>query len=177
MGEQLQGGSNFVGYEYKEISADSDKASMLLDGYLNFGWTADENIQPSKIFGRVSVKLKRDRKILNKVELTRLQRHFESCINEIEEMEASKTQSATVWAIAIGIIGAAFMAGSVFAVTAAPPKILLCIVLAIPGFIGWALPYFVYKQMLRQREEKIAPLIEQKYDEIYEICEKGSKLL
>jgi len=177
MGEQHQGGSNFVGYEYKEISADSDKASMLLDGYLNFGWTADENIQPSKIFGRVSVKLKRDRKILNKVELTRLQRHFESCINEIEEMEASKTQSATVWAIAIGIIGAAFMAGSVFAVTAAPPKILLCIVLAIPGFIGWALPYFVYKRMLRQREEKIAPLIEQKYDEIYEICEKGSKLL
>ena len=177
MGEQHQGGSNFVGYEYKEISADSDKASLLLDGYLNFGWTADENIQPTKIFGRVSVKLKRDRKILNKVELTRLQRHFEACVNEIEEMEASKTQSATIWAITIGIIGTAFMAGSVFAVTAAPPRVILSMILALPAFIGWALPYFVYRKRVQQRAEKMLPLIEQKYDEIYEICEKGSKLL
>ena len=177
MGELHQGGSNFVGYEYKEISADSGKASMLLDGYLNFGWTADENLQPSRILGKVTVKLKRDRKIMNKAELTRLQRHFESCINEIDEMEASKTQTATIWALVIGIIGTAFMAGSVFAVTAAAPMVALCIILAIPGFIGWALPYVVYKRKVAQRVEKITPLIEQKYDEIYEICEKGSKLL
>ena len=177
MGEVLKGSGSFVGYEYKELSAESDKASMLLDGYLNFGWTADENLQPSRSLGKVTVKLKRDRKILNKAELTRLQRHFEACINEIDEMEASKTQSATIWALVIGIIGTAFMAGSVFAVTATPPRILLCIILAVPGFIGWALPYFVYRKRVQQRAEKMLPLIEQKYDEIYEICEKGSKLL
>ena len=177
MSEVNKGGNSFVGYEYKEISADSEKASMFLDGYMSFGWTADENIQPSRVLGRVSIKLKRDRKIMNKAELTRLQRHFEACMSEIDEMEFSKTQSATIWAIAIGIIGAAFMAGSVFAVTAAPPMIALCVILGIPGFIGWALPYFVFKKMVQQRVEKITPLIEQKYDEIYEICEKGSKLL
>ena len=177
MGEIKKGGTNFVGYEYKEILADSEKASLLLDGYLSFGWTADDNIQPSRVLGRVAVKLKRDRKILNKVELTRLQRHFEACVNDIENLEKSKTTSATIWAICIGLIGTAFMAGSVFAITATPPAILLCVILGIPGFIGWSLPMLVFKRMVRSKSDKVTSMIEQKYDEIYEICEKGSKLL
>lgn len=77
----------------------------------------------------------------------------------------------------MGILGTAFMAGSTFAVTADPPQILLCIILAIPGFLGWIFPYFLYKRSVRKQTEKITPLIEEKYDEIYEICEKGNKLL
>lgn len=49
--------------------------------------------------------------------------------------------------------------------------------LAIPGFIGWILPYFIYKSVVKKQEEKAAPLIEAKMDEIYEICEKGNRLL
>ena len=168
---------NFVGYEYKEIFAEQEKTSMYLDGYMNFGWVADGNIQPTRILGRVSVKLKRDRKILNKAELTRLQRNFDACMKEIDELERSKTQSATIWALRIGLTGAAFMAGPVFAVTATPPLILLCVLLGIPACAGWVLPYFVFKRLVRRRTEKVMPLIEQKYDELYEICEKGSKLL
>lgn len=77
----------------------------------------------------------------------------------------------------MGILGTAFMAGATFAVTAQPPHILLCIILAIPGFLGWILPYFLYKAGVRKQTEKMTPLIEEKYDEIYEICEKGNKLL
>lgn len=77
----------------------------------------------------------------------------------------------------MGILGTAFMAGATFAVTAQPPHILLCIILAIPGFLGWILPYFLYKTAVRRQTEKMTPLIEEKYDEIYEICEKGNKLL
>ena len=177
MSEIINDGRNFVGYEYKEIFAAQEKASMILDGYMNFGWVPDGNIQSSRILGRVLIKLKRDRKILNKTELTRLQRHFDACMNEIDEMEKSKTRSATMWAIGAGIVGSAFLAGSVFAVTAMPPMILLCIILGVPGLIGWTLPYFIFKKLLEKRVKKITPLIEQKYDEIYEICEKGNKLL
>ncbi len=177
MNEITKSGSGFVGYEYKEIIADQEKVSMYLDGYMNFGWVPDENIQPSGLMGKVMLKLKRDRKILHKTELTRLQRHFEACMDEIDAMEKSKTSSATIWALVIAIIGTAFMAGSVFAVTHEPPMILLCILLAIPAFIGWILPLFVHRAMVRKRTAKLAPLIEQKYDEIYEICEKGNKLL
>ena len=77
----------------------------------------------------------------------------------------------------MGIIGTAFMAGSVFAVTAEPPRIILSVILAVPAFLGWIIPYFLYKRMVRKQTEKLTPLIEEKQEEIYGICEKGSKLL
>lgn len=42
----------------------------------------------------------------------KMQQHFESCLNEIKALEASKTYAASVWALVIGIIGTAFMGGS-----------------------------------------------------------------
>lgn len=174
---------NFVGYEYKEIIAESSHISFLLDGYECFGWELDENRTESKESKNPSYQkkeilhLKRNRKIINKMELTRLQRNFEACIKEIEALEKSKTSVATIYALVIGIIGTAFMAGSVFAVTAQPPYIVLSIVLAVPAFVGWIIPCFLYRRGVRKQTEKLTPLIEQKYDEIYEICEKGNKLL
>lgn len=174
---------NFVGYEYKEIVAESNRISFLLDGYECFGWELDkkrtenrESKNPSYPKREV-LHLKRNRKIINKMELTRLQRNFEACMKEIETLEKSKTSAATIYALVTGIIGTAFMAGSVFAVTAQPPHIILSIFLAIPAFVGWIIPYFLYIRVVRKQTEKFTPLIEQKYDEIYEICEKGNKLL
>ncbi|MDL2213961.1 hypothetical protein LJB76_00195 [Clostridia bacterium OttesenSCG-928-O13] len=166
-------GMNYIGYEYMELNAQSERISMYLDGYLSFGWVADENVPQS----RNSIKLKRDRKIINKTELTRLQRHFEACMDEIKALEKAKTNRATMLAILVGVFGTAFMAGSVFAVTHQPPLILLTILLGVPGLVGWALPIFLFRVLLRRDAAKMAPLIEAKYDEIYEICEKGNKLL
>lgn len=67
------------------------------------------------------IQLKRDRKILNKAELTRLQRNFEACVSEIQTLHGRKTSVASVCSLILGVIGAAFMAGSTFAVTAQPP--------------------------------------------------------
>lgn len=168
--------NSFVGYEYKEVVAEGSMASFLLDGYENFGWELDENFTVEGRGGKV-IRLKRNRKILNKMELTRLQRNFEACVNEIQTMEKNKTSKATIYALICGIIATAFMAGSTFAVTAQPPHIVLCIILAVPGLIGWILPYFLYKKTVGKETEKMTLLIEEKYDEIYEICEKGNKLL
>lgn len=178
----------FVGYEYKEVIAESSKASFIFDAYENFVWELYEKLNgniyenpvkniPSPYQRKVVIRLKRNRKISNKMELTRLQSNFEACVNEIEELEKSKTSAATIYAFVIGILETAFMAGSVFAVTAQPPHIVLCILLAIPGFIGWIIPYFVYKKTVKKQTEKVIQLIEEKYDEIYKICEKGNKLL
>lgn len=177
----------YIGYEYKEIEVGASKVSFFMDCYENFGWELDQNVMPyaSESHGgyarnshsRHMIRMKRNRKIINKMELTRLQRNFEACINEIDMMEKSKTSLATVYALVIALIGTAFMAGSVFAVTAQPPMIIACIVLAIPGFSGWILPYFVYRKVERKQTAKVNPYIDAKYDEIYEICEKGNKLL
>ncbi len=168
---------DFVAYEYKEITVETKNVSMYLDCYENFGWTIDENRSVTDGPNHTTIHLKRDRHIMNKTELTRLQRHFEACANEIRTLEHSRTSAATMWALIVGIIGTAFMAGSVFAVTHEPPMILLCILLAVPAFLGWILPYFLYRQMVQKRCRKVGPLITAKQDEIEEICEKGHSLL
>ncbi len=172
---------HYVGYEYMEVEAGDSKASMYIDGYRNFGWEQDGNLDigyhQNPYDRTVLLRFKRDRKLINKAELTRLQRNFEDCMHQIDVLEKSKTTKGIMVSISIGIVGTIFMAGSTFAVTASPPIIWLCILLAIPGFAGWILPYFCYKAMVSKRIKTVNPLIEKKYDEIYEICEKGSRLL
>ena len=92
-------------------------------------------------------------------------------------MERSKKQTATVWAMIVGVIGTVFMAGSVFAVTSEPPQYVLMILLAIPAFAGWILPVFIYRYKLQKQSRKVQPFIEAKYEEIYQLCEKGHSLL
>lgn len=175
--------NNFVEYEYKEIIAENSHISFLLDGYECFGWELDKKLTENRENKNLSypkkevLHLKRNRKLINKMELTRLQRNFEACVKEIEALEKSKTSVATIYALVVGITGTSFMAGSVFAVTAQPPYIILSIILAVPAFVGWIIPYFLYRRVAKKQTEKLEPLIEQKYDEIYEICEKGNKLL
>lgn len=167
----------FTAYEYKELNVKEEEASFYLDCYKNFGWQQDENFPPQKNYGKRVLRLKRNRKIVNKAELTRLQRHFEANIEEISIMKKNIVSSAKKWAWCIAGAGTAFMAGSVFAVTANPPMIWLCIVLAIPAFAGWISPYFIYKKLRDKNREQTSPYIEKKYEEIYEICEKGHVLL
>ena len=120
--------------------------------------------------------MKRDRKIINKAELTRLQRNFESCAEEIDKMEKAMVSRAQMAAIALGVIGTVFIALSVFAVTADPPHIVLTVLYAIPGFAGWISPYFVFRKVAASQREKLLPLIEQKREEIDVLCEKGNRL-
>ena len=169
--------SPFAGYEYKEVVVRSDQASLYMDCYENIGWELDENIAATNQLHTVTLRMKRNRKIVNKAELTRLQRHFEACANEIDQLERSKTAVAALWSLTVGIMGTAFMACSVFAVTHEPPIYWLCIPLAVPGFFGWIAPCFVYRRKADLQAQKVQPILEAKHDEIYEICEKGHCLL
>lgn len=166
--------NNFIGYEYQDVTAKRDMATVYADGYENFGWALEGTSNSLTKVDSVTMKFKRDRKIRNKAELTRLQRQFDACINEIQSLEFSKHLSASIFAYTIGLIGTAFMAGSVFAVTS--NLIPLCVILAIPGFIGWMLPYFCYRTITRKKTSEIIPLIDKKYDEIYAVCEKANGL-
>lgn len=168
---------NYIGYEYKELTVNHSMESFYVDGYANFGWQLDDISGMRPGMNTVSIKFKRDRKILNKAELTRLQRQFDACTNEIAALERSKTGNATMAALVIGLVGCGFLALSVFAITAAVPNIFLCVLFGLPGIVCWVLPYFVYQKMHRKRIQTVEPLIDAKYDEIYEVCEKANTLL
>ena len=166
---------DFVGYEYKDLTIKRSMQSIYIDGYENFGWILESISNPVERIGHTTLKFKRDRKLRNKAELTRLQRQFDSCVTEIEALDRSKSIGASTAAYVIGIIGTAFMAGSVFAQLAG--MIPLSIILAIPGFAGWIIPYFCFNNIRKRKTENVAPFIDSKYDEIYDLCEKANGLL
>jgi hypothetical protein len=175
--EITKNSENFVVYECKDITVRRDMESLYADSYPSFGWTLEGTGAHVLGLSSVMLKFKRDRKTRNKAELTRLQRQFESIVGEIERLENSKTIGASIVAFTVGIVGTAFLAGSVFAITATPQNIPLCIILGVPGFIGWALPYFLYTRILKKRIDTVTPLIDGQYDAIYEVCERAGALL
>lgn len=174
MSETRNNESGFVGYEYKDVTVNRQLEPVYTDGYESFGWKLEDSalsLDPTS----VTLKFKRDRKMRNKAELTRLQRQFDACAGEIVSLERSKVTTASVVAYIIGIVGAAFMAGAVFAYLAS--MIPLMIVLAIPGFAGFILPYFLFGKVRKTKTNQVTPLIDSKYDEMYSVCEKASGLL
>lgn len=166
----------FDSFDYLKVTVEEDLLSQYMDGYEKFGWFVDENRPPERSMGKVTLYMKRSRHIVNKVELTRLQRHYESCMEEICTLETSKNSVPACVSLTCGLAGCGFMAGSVFAVTAAPPVIWLTVLLGIPGFLLWGAAYFGYKAVKKRRIKKVIPLIEAKYDEACEVCEKAFRL-
>lgn len=181
--------TSYISYEYQGFTVPKELSSLCRDSYPCFGWEFDQNRvveeqNESMIASQIPSKKKsitlyfrRNRAINNKTELTRLQRNFDSCIRELVALEREKTTQATIVALTVSVLGTAFMAGSTFAIIANPPMVWLMILLAIPGILGWISPYFLYRTLVRKKTSQIEPLIEKKYDEIYQVCEQGNRLL
>lgn len=172
MNEMKMNESKLIMNEYIEVNVKQDLVQLCSDCYHALGWIITNTTTG---FDSVTMKLQRDRKIKNRVALCDLQRKCEDAFRSIEKLESSKNTKAMALALGLGLGGTVFMAGSVFAYLAS--MIPLCVILAIPAFIGWGLPYFLYKKSLRENTEKTKPLIDRNYDLIYEACEKASHLL
>lgn len=168
---------DYRSYEYKQVVVKEERTSFCIDCYENFGWMLDER-QPIRMErGQSTISFRRDRNILNKAELTRLERNFSGCISELDELERSKTASPTMLSLSCALLGTGFMAGATFAATAEPPLYLFSALLAVPGFLGWLFPYFIYRKGVARRTEKVTPFLNAKYEEIDAICRKGRSLL
>lgn len=165
--------NKFIGYEYKDVVVKREYVSLYTDGYEHFGWQLEGTAHVLHPVGAISLKFKRDRKIEHKSELVRLQREFDSAADEIDILERSKGLVASITAYAIGVIGTVFMGGSIFSI-AYGNNIPLMIMLAIPGFTGWIVPYFLYARFRKNKTIKVTPLIDDKYDEIYEITKRAN---
>ena len=175
----------YVGYEYKDITTSRDMEGLYADSYPSFGWELESGgpcLSTGLIgSGVVNLKFKRDRKIKNKMELTRLQRQFENYAEDVCNLEKSKYTSATIVASVYGLIGAVMIALSVFLISdmllAAQYTMPLVVLTGAVGLLCWVLLYPALKKQKAKAAAKANPLIEQKYDSINEACEKGHILL
>ena len=70
---------------------------MDADAYESLGWELDERAGGKREEAKgKKVRLRRERKIINKMELTRLQRNMEACVASIDELERSVTSGAKI---------------------------------------------------------------------------------
>lgn len=196
---------SYTGYEYKRVTMDTSLESLWRDSMANFGWEAEKSeakivkrlpfalwimaaplsLLPWRPFQKqlsdhasgkeVEVTFKRDRKTAHKQELNQLEARFEHCARSIESMEATKGMTASVAASAVGLLGTACMAVSTFAYLAGMTPAF--VIAAVPGFLGWIIPFFLYRHMKAAKERIIAPKIEEQHESIYGICKSGSELL
>jgi len=169
-------GKAIVAYEYKDVTVNRSLEALYTDSYENFGWkmegsTIPPNLNPTAL----TLKFKRDRKIRNKAELSRLERQFVTCADEVQKLEGEKRFAASAVAYTVGMIGAGLTAGSVYAFMAG--SLPLIIGLTIPALLGWILPYILYTRIRRKKDTQVTPLIDSKYDEIYDVCLKANSLL
>ncbi len=169
----MEDNKQFVSYEYTQIPTSRRDLHVLLDCYESLGWEQDTRLESDPRH----LTLRRSRKLANHMELTRLQGHLEACLSQIETLEKNKSSRATSAALAVGIMGTVLMAISVFAVTAQPPHILLCALFGLPALGLWAFAPILYRRLYAKHSAAASALILKKQDEIFEICEKGSKLL
>lgn len=183
MVEMKRSARAFAAYEYKVATVDRRRASEYLDGYESFGWELDNAYETPASYPGVpgagsmlSLHLRRDRRIVNRVELTRLQRQFEACMREIQTLESSKDVHATICSLCIGVVGLALLFCAAFSAVSTKALTWLNVLLAIPGAVCCALAYPIYRRVYRRRERAVEPLLDAKYEEISSICEKGHQL-
>lgn len=165
----------FVAYEYTTARVRREHENLHRDVYGCFGWQVETQPGVVSPTGTVTLRLKRDRAVANRTVLAELQRRCLTALGAIEDLERSRTSGPTGVALAIGLVGSGFLAGSVFSFEASLwVPFVLCGVL---GLTGWALAYPVYSSRRARRAAEVAPLIEKEYDTISTACEQAAGLL
>lgn len=165
--------NKFIGYDYTDITINEQVAGIYLDNYLHFGWQLDSHsatLRPNT----VTLTFKRDRKIDHQADLNRLQRKFDGIVAEIISLKHAKRLIPATVAYLFGVIGTALMAGAVFAILG--HQIPLMVSLAIPGTLGWIMPYFLYRSLTIKRTKQLSPIVDEKFEDIYAVT-KDAKLL
>ncbi|WP_028709043.1 hypothetical protein [Propionicicella superfundia] len=167
--------TDFVAYEYLTVQADRQLELLYKDTYRNFGWTVEGYGVGVPNVSTVTLKLKRDRRIPNRTAVLELQRTAEHALATIARLERSTSTAPMAAAITLGLVGSAFLAGSVFAITA--NLWVLGIPLGIVGLAGWAAGYFAHGKVKENKTAQVTPLIDREYETVYETGERAGRLL
>ena len=163
--------TEFVAFEYTTVRAPRDLARLYEDTYGNFGWTVtDEQTVP----GAVELKLKRDRSIRGRRALAELERKAQRSLANIGRLNSSPRTFAMTTAIGIGVIGAAFLAASVFTLGG---FIVASVALGVVGLLGWAVGAGSYFGVRRRRTAKLAARLDDEYRTVFECSEQATRLL
>ncbi|RSX57227.1 hypothetical protein [Bifidobacterium samirii] len=160
---------DFVGYEYTSVKVGDALRSMVADAYHNFGWTPTDGSR------RGVLEFRRDRNLLNRAELTRLQRQFDAHLRELETLNRAPARKSSIVGWSVGLAGCVFLGGATFAYLGG--LMMLMVILAVPGFLCWFGAHPIAKWVRRIVAERSEPAIDHLYDVNYDVCRRANSLL
>lgn len=169
-------GGDYVAYEYSTVQVDRNRESLYRDMYRSCGWVVEGTtvaIRPN--ITTLTLKLKRDRRLRSRPLLNELQRKGENALATIQRLEDSQAGTAVAVSLGIGIVGAAFLAGSVFAIEAG--LWLLSIPLGAVGLICWLIAYLAHGRVKAAKTASTAPHIDEQYELLYDAMDQASRLV
>ena len=164
-----------VNYEYKEVTVEKNLEHVCSDGYMSLGYTLENEKTAWNDWKKVKMRFKRDRNIRNRAELGRLQCKLDACIRDISTDMQKKSITAVIIASILGVIGTILVAGSAVALTY--HILFRGTLLAAGGFAVWLLAFFCYRLISKLKRHKFRSQIDEKIDEIRQICDKGFSLM
>lgn len=166
-------------FETKEIP--ERFAELYRSSYPNFGWEISTlpaaGKQREDKRGCISLYFQRDKSLCNKMELTRLQHHFDSCIVDIDRLEKGAAVPGKIVAVITATLGTVFLAVSTIAALAAQPNYLASVLLALPGLIFWIMSFLLYRFILQNRRRDVQAIISERMETIQKLCHEGRALL
>lgn len=169
---------SFTAREYATVRVPARHEQLHRDTYGAFGWTVEAWRGPGTSIVPASststLKLTRDRALRGRQVLGELQREAEGALLRIEALERSRSVRATAVAAVLGLVGAVFLAGSVFLLESGLSVV--SIGLGVVGLGLWALAWPAYRLSAARRAEQVAPLLDRQYDAVYDACERADAL-
>jgi len=188
----MSNNTNFVAYEYKNITVKRDYATIYTDCLSNFGWTlVDEyeygfqpilsllptytSINPVDEQDVVSLKFKRDRRINSKQEVNRLERECEEALSSIGSIERKNNAFTMGISLGAGIVGTAVLGFAAYSFLSA--NIVIGVALSVIGFAGWGIGFFANRRMGRKKATQTESLIQERLDVAYGACEQAYAML
>ena len=147
----------FIGYEYQERVVEKKYEPVYLDAYPNFGWVIDQHHKSTQNPNNIMLHMKRNRDLVNRIEIKRLENKFQATMNEIIKIEKRNQLIPTIQACLVGLFGTALIVGAFF-------------------IHNVSSLYLIYKTQFEKRTHHNQDSVESKYDAIYDLTKRAHQL-
>ena len=169
-----------ITYDYKTVRVNRTMEAMLTDAYQNLGWELTNTTMAEGSLTNVNVSFKRNRKIENKMELTKLQEKVDNILANIENLQTKKKNAGVVEGISTGVVGALIFGGGMsmsMLNTASVGLLVGGIAVGIVGIAVGLLGWLVFKKINKKKNTKIQPILESEFDKLADVCEQAHGLI
>ena len=161
-------------YEYQNIEVKQQFKWLYLDYYPSFGWEVLETIPGENAGKKWHISLKRNYHIAQKDRLLHYQSHFDSCMEELRNMEISVRFSAVACALVIGAAGLFFLFGALALIGTGKG---LGFFLMIPAAAAFLLAYPGYLAVFHMKKRQIDPSVKEHYEQLFQISQSARQIL